>query len=203
MSRSPRSCSPPWPSASGSKTGPASQSRGSSAQPAVTALSKSRPETTSSPSFRFRASPCPRSAGPRVKIDPVMAGYRRDIDAARRRLADCERRILRDPRFGDIEYTARGQGPSMILSHPLFGGFDMMTGFAGTYIGAGHRFVAPSRFGYLGSSLPPAAMPRTRRTRTRCSSIRSASSAPPCSGTPAEARRPSSSCSATPNAPPR
>ncbi len=47
----------------------------------------------------------------------------------------------------------------MILSHPLFGGFDIMTGFAGTYIGAGHRFVAPSRFGYLGSSLPPAALP--------------------------------------------
>jgi hypothetical protein len=70
-----------------------------------------------------------------------------------------ERRILRDPLFGDIEYTARGQGPSVILSHPLFGGFDMMTGFAETYIGAGHRFVAPSRFGYLGSSLPPAAMP--------------------------------------------
>jgi pimeloyl-ACP methyl ester carboxylesterase len=92
-------------------------------------------------------------------IDPVLAGYRRDIDAARRRLADCERRILRDARFGDIEYTEWGQGPPMILSHPLFGGFDMMTGFAGTYIGTGHRFVAPSRFGYLGSSLPPAAMP--------------------------------------------
>ena len=88
-----------------------------------------------------------------------MAVYRRDIDAARRRLADCERRILRDPRFGDIEYTQWGEGPAMILSHPLFGGFDMMTGFAETYIGAGHRFVAPSRFGYLGSSLPPAAMP--------------------------------------------
>ena len=33
----------------------------------------------------------------------------------------------------------------------------MMTGFAETYIGTGHRFVAPSRFGYLGSSLPPPA----------------------------------------------
>ena len=46
----------------------------------------------------------------------------------------------------------------MLLSHPLFGGFDMMTRFAETYIGAGHRFVAPSRFGYLGSSLPSGAM---------------------------------------------
>jgi hypothetical protein len=38
-----------------------------------------------------------------------MAGYRRDIDAARRRLAACERGILRDPRFGDIEYTEWGE----------------------------------------------------------------------------------------------
>lgn len=88
-----------------------------------------------------------------------MTGYRNDIDAARRRLADRERRVLGDPRFGDIEYTEWGQGPPMILSHPMFGGFDMMTGFAETYLGAGHRFVAPSRFGYLGSSLPSAAMP--------------------------------------------
>lgn len=88
-----------------------------------------------------------------------MAGYRREIDAARKRLADREHRIVRDSRFEDIEYTEWGEGPAMLLSHPLFGGFDMMTGFAETFVGAGHWFIAPSRFGYLGSSLPPAAMP--------------------------------------------
>ena len=97
--------------------------------------------------------------GPGVRIAPVMSAYRRDIDAARRRLADRERRVLRDSRFGAIEYTERGEGPAMLLSHPIFGGFDMMTGFAETYIGEGHWFVAPSRFGYLGSTLPPGAMP--------------------------------------------
>jgi hypothetical protein len=136
-------------------------------------------------------------------MDPVMAGYRHGIDAACRRLAGCPRRILRDLRFGDIEYTQWGQGPAMILSHPLLGGFDMMTGFAQTYIGAGHRFAAASRFGYLGSSLPPRPCPPTRRTPTRCSSTRLASTAPPRSGTPAAAHRPSSSRSATPGAPPR
>jgi hypothetical protein len=50
-----------------------------------------------------------------------MGGYRRDIGAARRRLADCPRRILRDSRFGDIECTEWGEGPAMILSHPLLG----------------------------------------------------------------------------------
>jgi pimeloyl-ACP methyl ester carboxylesterase len=88
-----------------------------------------------------------------------MTGYLSSIDAARRRLADRERRVLRHPRFGAIEYTEWGEGPAMLLSHPLLGGFDMMTSFAETYIGASHRFAAPSRFGYLGSSLPPAAMP--------------------------------------------
>jgi pimeloyl-ACP methyl ester carboxylesterase len=88
-----------------------------------------------------------------------MGGYRRDIEAARKRLVDRERRMLRDHRFGDIEYAEWGEGPPMILSHPLFGGFDIMISFAETFIGAGHRFVAPSRFGYLGSSLPPAARP--------------------------------------------
>jgi pimeloyl-ACP methyl ester carboxylesterase len=88
-----------------------------------------------------------------------MASYRRDIDAARRRLAGRERRVLRDPRFGEIEYTEWGDGPPMLLSHPLFGGFDAGSGLAEAYIGSGHRFVAPSRFGYLGSSVPPAAKP--------------------------------------------
>jgi 2-hydroxy-6-oxonona-2,4-dienedioate hydrolase len=85
-----------------------------------------------------------------------IAGHRSDINAAGKRLADREHRILRDSRFGNIEYT---EGPPMILSYPLFGGFDMMTSFAETFIGASHRFVAPSRFGYLGSYLPPAATP--------------------------------------------
>jgi pimeloyl-ACP methyl ester carboxylesterase len=88
-----------------------------------------------------------------------MARHRSDIDAARGRLADREHRILRDPRFGDVEYTQWGEGPSMILSHPLFGGFDAGPGLAEAFIGSGHRFIAPSRFGYLGSSLPPAAKP--------------------------------------------
>ena len=51
----------------------------------------------------------------------MMAGYLRDTDAARRRLADWEHRVLRDPRIGDIEYTAWGDGPAMLLSHPPFG----------------------------------------------------------------------------------
>ena len=52
-----------------------------------------------------------------------------------------------------------GQGPPLILSHPLFGGFDAGRGLAKTYVGDTYRFIVPSRFGYLGSSLPPGAKP--------------------------------------------
>ncbi|HEV8419896.1 MAG TPA: alpha/beta hydrolase [Actinomycetota bacterium] len=88
-----------------------------------------------------------------------MGDYRRHMDAARRRLGARERRLVQDPRFGAIEYTEWGDGPLLILSHPLFGGFDLGSGLAATYIGDSYRFVAPSRFGYLGSSLPSGAMP--------------------------------------------
>lgn len=88
-----------------------------------------------------------------------MSDYRRDIEAARRRLAIRERRSIQEPRFGGIEYAEWGEGPTVILSHPLFGGFDVGSGLAETYVGGGYRFVAPSRFGYLGSSLPSGAMP--------------------------------------------
>ena len=87
-----------------------------------------------------------------------MSRYRRDFEAARERLAARERRTL-EHRLGVIEYTTWGEGPPMILSHPLFGGFDVGAGLAETYVGNCHRFVAPSRFGYLGSSLPRSATP--------------------------------------------
>lgn len=88
-----------------------------------------------------------------------MGDYRRHMDAARRRLATRQRRSVWDPLFGGIEYTEWGEGPALILSHPLFGGFDVGSGLAETFVGDGCRFVAPSRFGYLGSSLPSRAMP--------------------------------------------
>jgi pimeloyl-ACP methyl ester carboxylesterase len=88
-----------------------------------------------------------------------MGGYRSHVEAARRRLANRERRSIRDPLFGGIECAEWGEGPALVLSHPLFGGFDVGGGLAETYVGDGYRFVAPSRFGYLRSSLPQGAMP--------------------------------------------
>jgi pimeloyl-ACP methyl ester carboxylesterase len=88
-----------------------------------------------------------------------MLSYRRDIQEAYQRLTTRERRHLESERFGTIEYTQWGEGPALLFSHVLFGGFDIGIGIAKTYLGDGYRFVVPSRFGYLGSSLPPGATP--------------------------------------------
>jgi pimeloyl-ACP methyl ester carboxylesterase len=88
-----------------------------------------------------------------------MGSYRRDIEDARRRLETSRSRSIRHSRFGVIEYAEWGKGPPLILSHPLFGGHDGGRGLAARYVGDSYRFIVPSRFGYLGSSLPPGAKP--------------------------------------------
>jgi pimeloyl-ACP methyl ester carboxylesterase len=87
-----------------------------------------------------------------------MTRYRRDLDAARRRLAARERHSIQT-RYGWIEYAERGQGPPLLFCHMLFGGFDVGLGGAEAYLGDGFRVIAPSRFGYLGSSVPAGGTP--------------------------------------------
>lgn len=88
-----------------------------------------------------------------------MTGFRRDLTAARARLAAGDRAHVATERFGTIEYAVGGDGPVMLVSHPLYGGFDAGLGLAATYLGDRFRIIAPSRFGYLGSSLPTDASP--------------------------------------------
>jgi pimeloyl-ACP methyl ester carboxylesterase len=45
------------------------------------------------------------------------------------------------------------------VSHGITGGVDQAHGLAAAYLGPGYRLVLPSRFGYLGSTLPPDASP--------------------------------------------
>lgn len=87
-----------------------------------------------------------------------MSRYRHDLEAARQRLAARERHSIQT-RYGSVEYADHGEGPPLLFSHLLFGGFDVGLSSAETYLGDGYRVIAPSRFGYLGSSLPAGAMP--------------------------------------------
>jgi len=51
-----------------------------------------------------------------------VIGYRREVRAARARLAGLERHYLHSAAYGTIEYAQHGAGPALLISHPLFGG---------------------------------------------------------------------------------
>ncbi len=86
-------------------------------------------------------------------------GYRHSLAAAQKRLDAAPRHYLRGTRFGAIEYADEGDGSPVLVSHPLFGGFDIGINTGHAYVGAEFRLIAPSRFGYLGSTLPADATP--------------------------------------------
>lgn len=82
-----------------------------------------------------------------------VARYRRDLTAARDRLVEVDRRTV-PTSLGEVEYAERGQGDPLLVSHGIFHGCD--GGLASVQDTVrGRRVIVPSRFGYLGSSLPP------------------------------------------------
>jgi len=78
--------------------------------------------------------------------------YRRDIEAARGRLAALDRETV-DLVSGSVDYIDVGHGPCVLVSHGIFHGCDGGQRAARDVV-FGHRIVAPSRFGYLGSDMP-------------------------------------------------
>ena len=103
----------------------------------------------------------PGAAKPGARPDRrrFAVSFGETVTTAKRQLASRPRRHLDDPRVGRIEYADEGSGPVVLVSHPLFGGFDVGLATGHLYLGDGYRLVAPSRFGYLGSSLPEDAAP--------------------------------------------
>jgi pimeloyl-ACP methyl ester carboxylesterase len=93
----------------------------------------------------------------------VLAGgglahrYRRDLAAARTRLAAVDRTVI-ETSFGAVEYAERGAGEPLLAIHAIFGGCDQALVSVDDLF-PGRRVIAPSRFGYLGSALPPGAAP--------------------------------------------
>lgn len=64
-----------------------------------------------------------------------------------------ERRFA-ETRHGQIEYVTWGNGPTVVAIHGAGGGFDQGRLLARSLGGDGFRWIAVSRFGYLGSDLP-------------------------------------------------
>jgi len=62
-------------------------------------------------------------------------------------------------RAGALEYAVAGDGPPVMMIHGTGGGFDQGLLFAAALRQRGFRIVAPSRFGYLGSTFPDDASP--------------------------------------------
>jgi len=78
--------------------------------------------------------------------------YRRDIEAARARVATGSQ--VAQTACGPIEYGAQGDGPPLLMVHGAGGGFDQGLAFGAPLAEAGFTVIAPSRFGYLRTPEP-------------------------------------------------
>jgi 2-hydroxy-6-oxonona-2,4-dienedioate hydrolase len=91
-------------------------------------------------------------AGARHARNPFA--FSRDLREARRRLVELATSTA-VTRFGPIEYVDQGTGFAVLLVHGIFGGHDAALRLAPPEALATYRTVAPSRFGYLGTPMPP------------------------------------------------
>jgi pimeloyl-ACP methyl ester carboxylesterase len=87
----------------------------------------------------------------------LVSRFRRDQADARRRLETVDREVLFTP-LGTVEYALRGAGEPMLVSHGIFQGCDGAL-LSVRDLMPERSVIAPSRFGYLGSDLPPNATP--------------------------------------------
>jgi pimeloyl-ACP methyl ester carboxylesterase len=79
--------------------------------------------------------------------------FRADVQPNRERLLNGGR-IVTTEEVGDIEYAIQGKGLPVLVVHGAGGGYDQGLLIGENYVGDGHRFIAPSRFGYVRSSIP-------------------------------------------------
>jgi pimeloyl-ACP methyl ester carboxylesterase len=97
------------------------------------------------------------AAGVAIPAYGVRLRYRRDMKAARAHLAAVDRRVI-STRWGAVEYAERGSGAPVLVVHGIYhhcvGGLLSVRDLL-----LDRRIIAPSRFGYLGSSMPPNATP--------------------------------------------
>lgn len=82
----------------------------------------------------------------------VYTFFSRDLEVARARLVG--RSTLIETSFGTMEYAMLGEGEPMLTIHGAGGGFDQGLDLTNAMTGHGYQLIAPSRFGYLRSTLP-------------------------------------------------
>ena len=94
----------------------------------------------------------------------ALAGVGYSLGAFREARVQTDSRLfgqstLIDARAGALEYAVAGDGPPLMMIHGTGGGFDQGLLFASGLRQHGFRIIAPSRFGYLGSTFPDDASP--------------------------------------------
>ena len=89
---------------------------------------------------------------------PLGPGLGDALRTAGARIAALKQHALRTP-DGVVRYVDVGDGAPVLLVHGIFGGADAALRQLAPLVPDGHRVIAPSRFGYLGSALPAGASP--------------------------------------------
>jgi pimeloyl-ACP methyl ester carboxylesterase len=79
--------------------------------------------------------------------------YRQDLAEAQQRITQRSQ-IARTP-CGTIEYAVQGEGPAVLVVHGAGGGYDQGLLMSRRLAANGYKTVAMSRFGYLGTPMPP------------------------------------------------
>ena len=93
--------------------------------------------------------------------------YRQDMQRAWDRIAAIPTAKLQT-RFGTVEYAERGTGLPILVCHGVLGCHaDGVDGWWTNMLGDGFRVIAPSRFGYFGSTLAAQRHPRRPGRRLR------------------------------------
>lgn len=83
----------------------------------------------------------------------LLREFHSDMVRTEKRLRSFGPRAAATP-AGPVEYAASGDGPPVLVSHGIAGGFDQGVGLARDLAGEGFRVIGVSRFGYLGTPLP-------------------------------------------------
>ena len=87
----------------------------------------------------------------------VYVSYHKDIRAANERIVTGSKIIYTD--CGPIEFATLGEGPPVLVLHGTSGGWDQGIDSARGLVSHGFQIIAPSRFGYLKTPLPPDPLP--------------------------------------------
>ncbi len=123
------------------------------------ALDRARDRDENVSLCRFLGRPCVKRIGRLLlAVSAVAAGavflrYQNEVGRAR----DAARRgsALIDTEAGPIEYAEAGAGVPLLSIHGAGGGFDQGLSLAAEFVSDGFRIIAPSRFGYLRTPVPP------------------------------------------------